>query len=162
MRESALKLVNYLRENKLHIASAESCTGGIIAAAITDVPGSSEVFDCGVVSYGENIKHSVLGVSENVLKKNGAVSFACASMMAEGVASLAKAEIGVSTTGFAGPGGGTEADPVGTVFIGVYSRLKGHSVFAKSFRYVFEGDREAVRNSAAEQAIAEICKLLNI
>ena len=162
MRENALKIVEYLRENKLHIATAESCTGGLIAAAITDIPGSSEVFDCGVVSYGEDIKNSVLGVSKNVLEKNGAVSFACASMMAQGVASVAKAEIGVSATGYAGPGGGTENDPVGTVYIGVYLKNNGHTSFSKSFRYVFEGDREAVRNAAVEQAFAEICKLLYI
>lgn len=161
MKETALRLVNFLRDNKMHIATAESCTGGLVAAAITDIPGSSEVFDCGVVSYGENIKHSVLGVAKNVLQKNGAVSFACATMMAEGAASMAKAEIGVSTTGYAGPGGGTDNDPVGTVYIGVYMK-NSFTSFSKSFRYVFDGDRDDVRNAAVEQALSDVCILLHI
>lgn len=107
-----------LRERGLKVASAESCTGGKFGQLLTAIPGASEVYDCGVISYANSIKHRLLGVSEQTLAQFGAVSEQCAREMAEGVRVLGGADIGVSITGIAGPGGGTPEKPVGTVYVG--------------------------------------------
>ncbi len=112
-------VVQKLREKNLRIATAESCTGGLLSGRITAVSGASEVFDCGVCSYANEIKHRVLGVSEQTLGTLGAVSAETAMQMAQGVRELANADIGVSTTGIAGPLGGTEEKPVGLVYAGI-------------------------------------------
>ena len=111
-------LVNALKEKKLTIACAESCTGGLIAKSITDVGGCSSVFLGGVVAYANEIKENVLGVSGETLKKYGAVSEFTAMEMANGVRRICGSDIGISTTGIAGPDGGTEEKPVGTVYVG--------------------------------------------
>ena len=112
------KLVNTLKDKKLTIACAESCTGGLVAKTITDVGGCSSVFLGGVVSYANEIKEKVLGVNGETLKKHGAVSEFTAIEMADGVRCLCNSDIGISTTGIAGPDGGTEEKPVGTVYVG--------------------------------------------
>lgn len=106
-------IVHMLMKKKLKVATAESCTGGLISERITRVSGSSEVFDCGICSYANEIKHKVLGVSEETLNVLGAVSAETAIQMAEGVKKLSGADIGISTTGIAGPTGGTPEKPVG-------------------------------------------------
>ena len=111
-------LVNALKEKKLTIACAESCTGGLIAKSITDVGGCSSVFLGGVVAYANEIKENILGVSGETLKKYGAVSEFTAMEMADGVRRICGSDIGISTTGIAGPDGGTEEKPVGTVYVG--------------------------------------------
>ena len=111
-------LVNALKEKKLTIACAESCTGGLIAKSITDVGGCSSVFLGGVVAYANEIKENILGVSDETLKKYGAVSEFTAMEMANGVRRICGSDIGISTTGIAGPDGGTEEKPVGTVYVG--------------------------------------------
>ena len=111
-------LVNALKEKKLTIACAESCTGGLIAKSITDVGGCSSVFLGGVVAYANKIKENILGVSGETLKKYGAVSEFTAMEMANGVRRICGSDIGISTTGIAGPDGGTEEKPVGTVYVG--------------------------------------------
>ena len=111
-------LVNALKEKKLTIACAESCTGGLIAKSITDVGGCSSVFLGGVVAYANEIKENILGVSGETLKKYGAVSEFTAMEMANGVRRICGSDIGISTTGIAGPDGGTEEKPVGTVYVG--------------------------------------------
>lgn len=112
-------VVEKLTKNNLKLATAESCTGGLLSGRITAVSGASEVFDCGVCSYANEIKHKVLGVSEETLNTLGAVSPETALQMAEGVKKLANADIGASTTGIAGPTGGTEEKPVGLVYVGI-------------------------------------------
>lgn len=112
-----------LREHSLTISTAESCTGGLLADTITDVPGSSDYFTGGIISYANRIKTAELGVPESVLKKHGAVSKAVALQMAKGVARSMGTDIGLSTTGIAGPDGGSEEKPVGTVWIGFWSEL---------------------------------------
>lgn len=114
-------LVRTLREKNLHIATAESCTGGMLSEWITQIPGSSEVFDLGVCTYANEMKRKVLGVSGETLSRFGAVSPQTAREMAENVRRLAHADIGLATTGIAGPDGGTEEKPVGTVYIGIAS-----------------------------------------
>jgi len=112
------KLVRILIDKGLTISCAESCTGGLVAKTITDVGGCSAVFKGGVVSYANEIKENVLGVKAETLKKYGAVSEFTAMEMAEGVKVLCNTDIGISTTGIAGPGGGTPDKPVGTVYVG--------------------------------------------
>ena len=112
-------LVEALAAKKLRIATAESCTGGMISAAITSVSGASGVFDCGVCSYANFIKSKVVGVRDDTLATYGAVSEKTAAEMARGVRILAGADIGISTTGIAGPLGGTPYKPVGLVYVGV-------------------------------------------
>ena len=121
-------VVAKLRELGLKVATAESCTGGLISERITRVSGSSEVFDCGVCSYANAIKSKVLGVSEETLAILGAVSAETAIQMAEGVKKLSGADIAVSTTGIAGPTGGTAEKPVGLVFVGVCTKDKAYAV----------------------------------
>jgi PncC family amidohydrolase len=112
-------LVKLLTDKKQKIATAESCTGGMIAQMITSVAGASAVFDCGIVSYSNEIKNSVLGVKAETLEKYGAVSEQTASEMAQGVKKISGADFAVSVTGIAGPGGGSKEKPVGTVYMGI-------------------------------------------
>lgn len=144
----AENLVALLKANGLVCATAESCTGGLVAAAITDVPGSSAVFKGGVVSYANSVKSSVLGVSEQDLSSVGAVSSEVAAQMAEGAKRLAKADIAVSTTGIAGPDGGSAEKPVGLVWFGIASRDG-----VRTEKAIFQGDRAEVRRQAVLHAI---------
>lgn len=153
MKQSAEKLVNKLREKGLHIATAESCTGGMVSAAVTSVAGASEIFDGGVVSYANKVKHRILGVSEETLAEHGAVSEECAREMAEGVRRLMGADIGISLTGIAGPGGGTAEKPVGTVYLGVSDKNETYAL-----RLSLSGDREAIRQESVKAALCEAYK----
>ena len=130
------------------IATAESCTGGGIGAALTAVPGSSEVFKGGVISYTNEIKREILCVPGEWLDKYGAVSPWVAMEMASGVRGLLHTDVAVSVTGLAGPGGDEYGHPVGTVYI-AYEDRERNGVH----HYRFEGDREAVRNQATEAAL---------
>lgn len=122
------------------LVTAESLTGGGIGAALTAVPGSSAVYKGGVISYTDEVKHELLGVDEEILRRYGAVSLWTAGAMASGVRKLLKADVAVSVTGLAGPGGDEFGHEVGTVFIGFDSRQKS---IVREYR--FSGDREAVR-----------------
>lgn len=113
--------VGILKEKGLRAAVAESCTGGYLAKRITDVPGSSAVFECGVVTYADHVKAHLLGVREETLETHGAVSPETAAEMAQGVRRLSGADIGLSLTGIAGPGGGSAEKPVGLVYLGISS-----------------------------------------
>lgn len=115
-------LIKKLEDKGMKVAVAESCTGGLISKFLTDEAGVSEVYDCGVCSYANHIKEKVLGVKSETLKSFGAVSPHTALEMAQGVRLLAGADVGVSTTGVAGPTGGTKEKPVGTVFIGISTK----------------------------------------
>ena len=115
-------VIEKLKEKHIKVATAESCTGGLIAKRITDVPGASEVFDCGIISYANEIKHRVLGVSEDDLNKYGAVSEPVARQMAQGALKVSGADIAVSVTGIAGPDSDSTNKPVGLVYIGLADR----------------------------------------
>lgn len=149
------ELVSTLRNSGLTITTAESCTGGLIAAAITDVPGASEVFKRGFVTYCDEAKHEILGVSEETLKKYTAVSDRVASEMASGAAEVAHADAAISVTGIAGPDGGTEDKPVGLVYIGLF--CKGTKIVEK---HIFAGSRDDVRRQAVQCAIHGMLALL--
>ena len=135
-------------ERGLSLAVAESCTGGSLAAAITERPGVSSFFLGGVVSYANEVKESLLGVPDAVLAEHGAVSEPTARAMAEGVRTRLDADVGVSITGVAGPGGGSAEKPVGLVFIGV-SGPRGTTVR----REVWPGSRSEIREAAVQAAL---------
>lgn len=119
----AQNVVQLLNEHKQKVASVESCTGGMISAAITSVAGSSQVFDLGICTYANWAKHNFVFVPTDTLDKYGAVSRQTAIAMAEGIRKAAGADFGISTTGIAGPDGGTAEKPVGTVYVGCSSKL---------------------------------------
>ena len=133
------------------LAVAESCTGGLLASRITDVPGSSRYFIGGIVAYSNEVKIKILGVHRETIERHGAVSEECAREMALGVAHLLNADLAISTTGIAGPTGGTEEKPVGTVYIGIFHRGK-----LRVEKRRFEGTREEIK----EKIVSEALKLL--
>lgn len=147
-RSLALKLVETARERHVTLATAESLTGGLIGASITEVPGSSDVFLGGVMSYAEAVKQGVLSVAPETLESFGVVSEECALEMADGARRLIGADIAVSVTGIAGPGGEEPGKPVGTVWMGVSTQ---DSTKARLFH--FEGDRDDVRKSTVDAAL---------
>ena len=142
------ELVEILTRKKYKITTAESCTGGLVAATIVNVSGASEVFQAGFVTYANEAKEKELGVKSETLQTYGAVSEKTAKEMAIGCAAHAKAQVGISTTGIAGPGGGTAEKPVGLVYIGCAVRS---NVYVE--KNVFSGDRQQVRRQAADRAI---------
>ena len=135
----------------LTIATAESCTGGLLGAALTQEPGSSEFYLGGVVSYSNSVKQGILGVSEENLEKFGAVSEEVAKEMAEGIRSKVGSDLAISTTGIAGPDGGSDQKPVGLVYIGIATP---EGVHAKKFQ--FYGERESVRQLTVQAALNEV------
>ena len=154
MKKLSSEVLSALRGKTL--VTAESLTGGGIGAALTAISGSSEVYKGGVISYTNAVKTSVLGVPEQVLLEHGAVSAPTAQAMAEGVRELLKADVAVSVTGLAGPGGDEFGNPVGTVFIGYADGTR-----TEVRRYLFFGNREDVRSQtvqAAQELILEFCE----
>lgn len=150
--------VGLLKSKKLKLATAESCTGGLISKRITDVSGSSEVFEGGVVCYSNRFKENVLGVSPETLKKYGAVSRETAREMVKGVLSLTKADIAVAVTGIAGPSSDDTNKPVGLVFIAVSD---GKSTIVKKLLNNFTGDvREQNRSISADTALEMIMEAI--
>ncbi len=138
----------------LKLATAESCTGGLVAAALTAIAGSSDVVERGFVTYSNAAKTELLGVPAELIAADGAVSEAVARAMAEGALARSRADIAVSVTGVAGPGGGTATKPVGLVWFGLARRGSA----AATVRKLFPGDRGGVRRAAVEQALL----LLNV
>lgn len=149
------KLVALLSEKGLTFATAESCTGGLIAKKITDISGCSSVFHGGVVSYSNYVKENVLGVSGETLATVGAVSHETAEQMALGTRRVTGADVSAATTGIAGPGGGTAEKPVGLVYISASFRDKT-AVTENHFSGTREEVREKAANKALEMAIAII------
>ena len=144
----AEKLVELYKSSGKTCATAESCTGGGIGAAITSVTGSSEVFLGGVISYANEVKRDVLGVAAQVLDEHGAVSSETAAQMAEGARRLTKADVAVAVTGIAGPGGGSVEKPVGLVWFGL-ATADG----VRTEKAIFPGDREQVRSATVIHAL---------
>lgn len=147
-----------LVENNLKIAVAESCTGGMVSASLINYPGISSVFMEGCVTYSNEAKMKSLGVKKETLDVYGAVSDNCAKEMASGVAARYNTNVGIATTGIAGPGGGTDEKPVGLVYFGIYINGK---VISK--KYVFNGDRQGVRERATRTILNDLrLELLNM
>ncbi|MCR5415794.1 MAG: nicotinamide-nucleotide amidohydrolase family protein [Pseudobutyrivibrio sp.] len=143
------QIVNELSNRKLTVATAESCTGGLIASTIVDVPGASDCFNEGYVTYSNEAKMKNLGVKDETLMAFGAVSTETATEMAKGVRRTAKADFGVSSTGIAGPGGGSPKKPVGLVYIGC--AYGDNQVAVRELH--LSGDRTSVRKQAACAAL---------
>ncbi|AFZ73219.1 CinA family protein [Natronobacterium gregoryi] len=154
-RELPMEVADVLREQDETLAVAESCTGGLIGAAITAVPGASDYFEAGLTTYAYGAKRRELGVSREALDEHGAVSEPVAREMARGVRDVCDVTWGVATTGIAGPTGGTEENPVGTVYIGVaYAGPWGSEAsYATVSRYVFDGDRTDIRAKTVDRAL---------
>jgi nicotinamide-nucleotide amidase len=142
------KVSNLLKKLKLTIATAESCTGGLIAHTLTNVSGSSDYFDRGIISYSNNAKIKLLDVSEELLKKYGAVSEQVAKAMVDGVRKKSNVDIGIATTGIAGPTGGTPNKPVGLVYIAIST---SNSTCVK--KYQFTGNRLENKEQTCNEAL---------
>lgn len=147
------KVGGLLRAKNLTLAVAESCTGGLLGHTITQASGSSDYFLGGVIAYSNNSKVNVLGVENAVLRRRGAVSKQTAAAMAEGVKRIFNADIGLSTTGIAGPSGGSKTKPVGLVWVGLAADSK--IITAK---HRFNGKRRAIKMQAVEAALAMLYK----
>lgn len=144
-------LLAEFRRAGLRLATAESCTGGLIAAVLTAIPGSSEVVERGFVTYSNEAKSDLLGVDAGLIARVGAVSAEVAEAMVRGALARSRAEVALAVTGIAGPGGGTETKPVGLVFLAGLSRAGGE---ARVERHLFGGDRAAVRLASVRAAFA--------
>lgn len=155
----AADVVDRLREAGLEFATAESCTGGWIAKSLTDIPGSSDVMGYGVVSYSNEAKQSLLGVKAETLEVHGAVSEATVIEMATGILELSGANLAVAVSGVAGPGGGSEEKPVGTVWFG-WSRRAGDCIQSDAERMQFDGGRDDVRRQTVQFALESAVKKL--
>lgn len=144
----AAELIEECRRRKVHLATAESCTGGMVAARLTAVAGASAVFPGSVVAYANEVKERLLQVPTGVLVGDGAVSGSCAAAMATGVRKLMASDVAVSLTGIAGPEGGTAEKPVGLVWFGLAS-IAG----VTTYKECFKGGRNVVRQQATEYAL---------
>jgi nicotinamide-nucleotide amidase len=144
----AIELGAVLKRIGKKVAFAESCTGGAVCHIITNVPGSSEYFLGGVVAYSDHSKVKLLGVSEDTLKKHGAVSAETVSEMAAGVREYFESDIGISISGIAGPGGGSPEKPVGTVYVGIDDGEEN-----KQYHYTFQGDRLFIKRETLLTAL---------
>ena len=149
------KVIRLATAKGVTVGTAESLTGGLIAAALAGVPGASRVLMGGIVSYDPAVKHQLLGVAQDVIDGVGVVSEPCARQMAKGAREALKADVAVSVTGLAGPGGGTEETPVGTVFLGL-ATLGGVQVR----RVRFAGGRQAVRKKTTQEALKMLLRAL--
>lgn len=146
------KIGKILRERGLTIATAESCTGGLIADRITNVNGASQYFEAGFITYSNRAKCRFLSVPEEVIAKHGAVSAETAGFMARGAKAAASADMAVAVTGIAGPTGGTPQKPVGTVFMAL--AITGGNTLVRGF--AFKGDRKSIKDQTAREALALI------
>ena len=150
------ELVRILFERALKITTAESCTGGLIAATLVNVPGVSDVFETGYITYSEETKMRILGVKRETLEKYTVYSEEVAREMAEGAAKTAGADVALFVTGIAGPDGGTPDFPVGLCYIGCY-----YNVEAVVEKHIFQGDRQNIRAQAVDAALELAIKTLD-
>jgi len=149
------KVFTLLQKHKLTVATAESCTGGLIAHTLTNISGSSEYFDRGIISYSNKSKMELLDVAEDLLIKHGAVSPEVAKEMAENIRTKSKVDIGIATTGIAGPTGGTKEKPVGLTYIAVSTKED-----TKVERFLFSGDRIQNKASTCNAALEMLINIL--
>jgi nicotinamide-nucleotide amidase len=148
-------IIQKLEENQQKLTTAESCTGGLISSMITKVAGASNVYDGGIVSYANEIKESWLGVDKSILENYGAVSEPCVLNMLEGALQASKAQFALATSGIAGPGGGSEEKPVGTVFVGV--KEEGKEAVVQ--RLLLKGDRQYIQAQSAFYAFKMLLQI---
>jgi nicotinamide-nucleotide amidase len=149
MTAAAAALLASYRQAGMRIATAESCTGGLVAGCLTAIPGSSDIVERGFITYSNEAKYEVLGVPPETLREHGAVSSHTAKAMAAGALTHSRADVAVAVTGIAGPGGGSAAKPVGLVYIAAQRR--DHAVEIE--RHMFTGDRNAIRMESVAAAL---------
>ena len=154
-RKGATALSAVLRERKLTLAAAESCTGGLFSKCMTDLSGASEIYHGGVVSYVNGVKENVLGVSAETLDRFGAVSAETAAEMAAGVRRVCGSDLGISFTGVAGPSKDDRGNEVGTVYVGIATSEKTYVNLLR-----LAGDRDTIRRLAVEQGMEQLLTLL--
>lgn len=152
-KKQAKAVLNLCRKHKLRLATVESCTGGLIAATLTDIAGSSDVMECGFITYSNEAKTMLVGVPEKMFQTHGAVSKQVAIAMAEGGIKHSRADIAVAVTGIAGPDGGSESKPVGLVHIAVAYKNRQTLHYEAQFG---SGRRSRIRQAAVEQALTLI------
>ena len=142
-------LIKILAKKKLRISVAESCTGGLLASNITSTSGASKVFNLGFITYSNQAKIEILKVNKNIIRKYGAVSHECCSMMVNNLSKISKANINVSITGIAGPKGGTKSKPVGLVFIGI---KKGNKIIVNKCLFKSK-KRSSIQKATVNKAL---------
>jgi len=152
---SAAKIVRQCVKRKWKIATAESCTGGLIAACITEVPGASKIFQQGYITYSDASKSRILNVNMNSIQRFGAVSKEVAILMAKGLYSKNKCDLSISVTGIAGPGGGRKDKPVGLTYIALKSKRVSFCG-----KFLFSGDRSKIRMAIVEKTISIMSELM--
>lgn len=150
------EIADSLTSKKLKVAVAESCTGGLISYRLTQIPGSSAYFDRGFITYSNESKIELLGVPESIIASYGAVSRKTATYMVKGALSHSRADIALSVTGIAGPGGGSGEKPVGTVFIAVGTKAK-----INCNKFAFSGTRAEIRENASAEALNMLIEIIN-
>ena len=150
LRQAAAQLLDLCRARGLTIATAESCTGGLVAATLTEIAGSSDVVDCGFVTYSNAAKETMLGVPAATLKRHGAVSASTAAAMAKGALAHSRADLAVAITGIAGPGGDTRQKPVGLVYFAAARRDGGKVACARRYGKI---GRQRVRARSVAEAL---------
>ncbi|MBE6932188.1 MAG: CinA family protein [Ruminococcaceae bacterium] len=155
--DEAIRVISYLRQAGKTLATAESCTGGLLGKLLTDVPGSSAVYPGGVISYCNEVKHAVLGVDAELLEREGAVCAPVAAQMAESVRRLLNADYGISTTGVAGPGGDERGNPEGLVYAAIAEK-EG----TKVLELHLSGTREEIREAAAKALFSESLRVMGV
>jgi nicotinamide-nucleotide amidase len=148
--QSASRVIKALRTKSRKVTTAESCTGGLVAAAITSIAGSSDVFEFGFITYGDMAKADMIGVDPALIKRHGAVSVEVAQAMAEGALATAAADLALSITGIAGPGGGSPAKPVGLVFVGC--AVRGAATLVQRYEFGDIG-RDEVRLASVRASL---------
>lgn len=158
LRSEVLSSVRVLRDKHLTVGFAESCTGGLLSSYFTEMPGVSSVFTGSIVSYDNKVKQKFLKLSEQTLKTKGAVSFEAAKQMAEEATRALEVSVAVSVTGIAGPGGGSDFKPVGTVFIAV----AGSNNETALFEHHFTGERKEIQLQACLEAIKHLNEYLKL
>jgi len=150
------RVVNLIIKNKIKLAIAESCTGGLLSAAITSVKGSSKIFNVGLVTYSNKSKVKLLKISKKIIQKHGAVSEQVCKAMVKNVDKIFKTNISVAVTGIAGPGGGTKEKPVGLIYIGV---KKGNKIITTKMLLKNKG-RSYIQNKTVKKSLELILKIL--
>ncbi len=156
MKKNSMKIVKLLKRNRLKIAFAESCTGGLLSKTITSISGSSKVFLFGLVTYSNQSKISILKVPKKIIKKYGAVSMQCCLSMVNNLSKISKSNISLSITGIAGPKGGTKKKPIGLVYIGI---KKANKVRINKYLFKNKG-REYIQRTSVKKSLELISSIL--
>ncbi|MDC0231764.1 CinA family protein [Pelagibacteraceae bacterium] len=156
MKKISNKIVKLLKNKKIKISFAESCTGGMLSSSITSVSGSSKVFNLGLVAYSNEVKIKLLKVPKKIIKKYGSVSEQVCKMMAKNVSKIGKTDMSVSVTGIAGPSGGTRKKPVGLVYVGI---KKGNIIIIKKYLFKNKG-RSYIQKATVNKCLGLVLSIL--